>query len=174
MAATAFFGLSSAEFFEEPSADTSTRVTPAESRTAALPFTPWPRQLLTAAWAASRASAISTPRAGGGCWPGCWAKTVLVVAASASVPNIVSDRIMGDSSEFVLGAGRNCRSAEGYLLAERSASARMAACFGGILPSLKQERGSFQSIENPDSVVVNAFRNSQEARRRVARTPEPG
>src|SRR6516225_4088733 len=93
----AFLGLSSAEFFEEPSADTSARRTPAESTIAALPFTPSPRQVLTAACAASRASVISTPRAGGagGCCPGCWAKTVLDVAASASALSIVTDRIMG-------------------------------------------------------------------------------
>src|SRR6516225_303769 len=99
----AFLGLSSAEFLEEPSADTSTRSTPAESTTAALPFTPSPRQLLTAACAASTASAISSPRAGGGCCPACWATTMVVEAASA--PSIVSDRIMAGVLQYGSSAG---------------------------------------------------------------------
>src|SRR5258708_39382264 len=104
MATTAFLGLSSAEFFEEPSADTSIRRTPAESTTAALPFTPSPRQVLTAACAASRASAISSPRAGGcgGC-PPCWAKAVLVAAGSASALWVVRGRVMGEASGVLLG-----------------------------------------------------------------------
>jgi hypothetical protein len=42
------FGAELAEFFEEPLADTSTRRTPAESTTTALPFTPASRQVFTA------------------------------------------------------------------------------------------------------------------------------
>src|SRR5437868_779870 len=99
MARTAFLGLSSAEFFEEPSADTRTRRTPAESSTAALPFTPSTRQALTAVCAASSASAISIPRAGGGCCAGCWANTTPVMAANANALSAASDRFMGQSSE---------------------------------------------------------------------------